>query len=77
MLESLFIALEKLVDRSFTTNLQLIGVLNALMSFPQPVITSYLLYVDSIKSNALLRITNVNFNIYYFIFIINLKKIRY
>lgn len=59
LLKSLFTALEKLVDRSFTTNLQLIGVLSALMSYPQPVITSYLLYVDTIKSNALLRITNV------------------
>lgn len=46
-------------ERCFATNLQLIGVLNLLLSYPQPVITSYLLYVDAIRSNAILKITDV------------------
>lgn len=63
-LESLLNALEKLVDQNFSTNLHLISVFTALMSYPQPVITSYLLYIDAIKSNALCRITNVKILIF-------------
>uniref|UniRef100_A0A915CRY5 FHF complex subunit HOOK-interacting protein C-terminal domain-containing protein n=1 Tax=Ditylenchus dipsaci TaxID=166011 RepID=A0A915CRY5_9BILA len=59
LLESLLSALDKLVERNFQTNLQLVAVLEMLLSYPQPVITSYLIYVDAIKSNAICRITNV------------------
>ncbi|KAI1721330.1 retinoic acid induced 16-like protein [Ditylenchus destructor] len=58
-MESLLNALDQMVDRSFQTNLQLVSVFESLLSFPQPVITSYILFVDAIKSNAILRVTNV------------------
>ena len=59
LLESLFEALNRMPEHSFPTNLQLVGVLQSLLSYPQPVMTTYLLYVDALNSRALCRITNV------------------
>lgn len=59
LLESVLAALDKMIDYSFATNIQLAAVLGSLASYSQPVLTTYLLYSDAVKSNALLKITKV------------------
>uniref|UniRef100_A0A914H209 Uncharacterized protein n=1 Tax=Globodera rostochiensis TaxID=31243 RepID=A0A914H209_GLORO len=59
LLESMFEALSRLTEHTFATNLQLIGAFSALLAYAQPLLTTYLLYVDALKSRALCRITNL------------------
>jgi hypothetical protein len=59
MFESLVTALEKMVEHSFSTNIQLASVLEIMASFPQPVLASVFLYSDALNGNALPRLTRV------------------
>jgi hypothetical protein len=65
LLESLFDVLSRLPEYSFATNMQLVALLNTLLAYPQPLLTTYLLYVDTTRSKALIRITDVSS--YYFV----------
>ena len=49
-----------MIENSFNTNIQLLGVFNILFSYPQPLLTAYLLYVDSLRGTPLLRINDVS-----------------
>ncbi|CAK5110770.1 unnamed protein product [Meloidogyne enterolobii] len=61
LLESLFDILSNLTENSFNTNIQLLGVFNLLFSYPQPLLTAYLFYVDSLRGNLpLLKINDVS-----------------
>uniref|UniRef100_A0A914N1F4 FHF complex subunit HOOK-interacting protein C-terminal domain-containing protein n=1 Tax=Meloidogyne incognita TaxID=6306 RepID=A0A914N1F4_MELIC len=60
LLESLFDILSNLTENSFNTNIQLLGVFNLLFSYPQPLLTAYLFYVDSLRGNLpLLKINDL------------------
>jgi hypothetical protein len=59
LFEALITAMELMVEHNFTTNVQLASVLEILASYPQPVISSLVLYADALKSNALPRLTRV------------------
>ncbi|KAL3073983.1 hypothetical protein niasHT_039537 [Heterodera trifolii] len=59
LLDSLFEALSRLTEHTFATNLQLIGAFNELLAYSQPLLTTYLLYVDALKSRPLSRITKL------------------
>nr|CAD2184954.1 unnamed protein product [Meloidogyne enterolobii] len=60
LLESLFDILSNLTENSFNTNIQLLGVFNLLFSYPQPLLTAYLFYVDSLRGNLpLLKINDI------------------
>ncbi|CAD5216975.1 unnamed protein product [Bursaphelenchus okinawaensis] len=59
LFESLITALERLVDHSITTNVQLALVLEVLASYPQPVLETLLLYSDVMKTSFLPRIMRV------------------
>uniref|UniRef100_A0A914NQR3 FHF complex subunit HOOK-interacting protein C-terminal domain-containing protein n=1 Tax=Meloidogyne incognita TaxID=6306 RepID=A0A914NQR3_MELIC len=62
LLESLFDILSNLTENSFNTNIQLLGVFNLLFSYPQPLLTAYLFYVDSLRGNLpLLKINDEGF----------------
>uniref|UniRef100_A0A915N4J0 FHF complex subunit HOOK-interacting protein C-terminal domain-containing protein n=1 Tax=Meloidogyne javanica TaxID=6303 RepID=A0A915N4J0_MELJA len=63
LLESLFDILSNLTENSFNTNIQLLGVFNLLFSYPQPLLTAYLFYVDSLRGNLpLLKLNDVSFS---------------
>jgi hypothetical protein len=60
LLESLFDVLSRMPEYNFATNMQLVGVIRILLAYSQPLLTTYMLYVDSLRTKGLIKITDVS-----------------